>query len=424
MKNGVPDESERVTASDDEFSFQEKELTDAVALLGEYICGDPSVSPVAPAFDIPEAFPEEGLGGVSALKKLADGFFPSAARLGHRGYFAHMDPPTPWFSWVGAFWAASRNQNLLHPDTGSGARELETKVVAWLSSFFGMNGGHLVPGSTLANITALWAARELKGVRNVVVSEMAHLSICKAASLLNLDLIEVPSDSYHRMKSDTTIDVNLDETAVVLTAGTVAAGAIDPLDLFPGAAWRHVDAAWAGPLCLTKHSGLLYGIDAVDSVSMSAHKWLFQPKESAIVMFRQAEEAHTAISFGGGYLAMPNVGLLGSHGSTALPLAATILAWGRQGIAERVEHCMELAERLADRIDEEPALELFARPVTGVVLWRPRKVSPSTVRERMEGAFVSLTQVGKETWFRSVAANPQADPEQVVDSALSALNAT
>lgn len=407
---------------DEDFEFQSAELAGALSSLARHLTDERNVLPAQPSFDIPKELPVEGFGGVAALEKLADGFFPSRARLGHPGYLAHMDPPTPWVSWVGALWAASCNQNLLHTDTGNGARELEEKVVGWLSNSFGMSGGHLVPGSTLANITALWAARELKGVRNVVASEMAHLSIRKAASLLNLRFYEVPVNDQHQLQPDAIGDLDPDVTAVVLTAGTVAAGAIDPLDAFPEAAWRHVDAAWAGPLRLTRHAGLLNGIEKADSVSMSAHKWLFQPKESAIVMFQRADEAHEAISFGGGYLAVPNVGLLGSHGATALPLAATLLAWGRKGIAARIERCMQVAERLAARIANEPDLELFGNPVTGVVLWRPREVAPSEVRNRMEGAFVSLAHIGDESWLRSVAANPQADPDRVVDSVLSALN--
>ena len=55
------------------------------------------------------------------------------------------------------------------------------------------------------------------------------------------------------------------------------------------------------------------------------------------------DRAHAAVSFGGGYLAAPNVGLLGSHANTALPLAATLLAWGRTGIAARIEPDMAVA---------------------------------------------------------------------------------
>jgi L-2,4-diaminobutyrate decarboxylase len=69
-------------------------------------------------------------------------------------------------------WDASLNQNLLHPTTAPVARDVEERVVAWLASFFGMTGGHMTPGSTLANLTTLWA-----GVQEAVASASAHLSV-------------------------------------------------------------------------------------------------------------------------------------------------------------------------------------------------------------------------------------------------------
>jgi L-2,4-diaminobutyrate decarboxylase len=79
-----------------------------------------------------------------------------------------MDPPTPWITWATTLWNASLNQNLLHPATSPAARDIEQRVVQWLASFFGMTGGHMTAGSTLANLTALWAARECAGVKEVV----------------------------------------------------------------------------------------------------------------------------------------------------------------------------------------------------------------------------------------------------------------
>lgn len=230
-------------------------------------------------------------------------------------------------TWAATAWAAALNQNLLHPDTAPIARQLEGKVIDWLAPAFGMDGGHLVPGSTIANLTALWAARELTGARRVVISTAAHLSIAKAARILGLELVQVPADDQQRLRVDLLPD-DLADAVVVLIAGTVATGAMDPLDLGHGAAWVHVDAAWAGPLRLSKHARLLDGIEAADSVAISAHKWLYQPKECGVVLFADAEPVHAALSFGGGYLAAPNIGLLGSHANTALPLAVTLLAWG------------------------------------------------------------------------------------------------
>jgi len=370
--------------------------------------------------NLPRVLPEEGLGGRGALDLLAGPALEQVSRLDHRGFLAHMDPPTPWPTWAATLWGAAVNQNLLHPDTAPAARQLEALVVTWLAPAFGMGGGHLVPGSTVANLTALWAARDLTGARTVVASAAAHLSVAKAAHLLGLDLVEVPVDDRQRMRADLLPD-DLSRSVVVITAGTVATGAIDPLDAGAGAAWRHVDAAWAGPLRLSDHTGLLAGVETVDSVAMSAHKWLYQPKESALVLFADPDAAHEALSFGGSYLAAPNVGLLGSHGTAALPLAATLLSWGRRGVAGRIEADMASANLLARLVEEHPALELWAPPVTGVVNWRPAGRDPAEVRDRLSDAWVSLADIAGARWFRSVAANPRADPMYVIDRVVAAL---
>lgn len=369
---------------------------------------------------LPRVLPEEGLGGREALDVLAGPALEQVSRLDHRGFLAHMDPPTPWPTWAAALWAAAVNQNLLHPDTAPAARQLEPLVIGWLAPAFGMGGGHLVPGSTVANLTALWAARDLTGARTVVASAAAHLSVAKAAHLLGLNVVEVPVDDAQRMRADLLPD-DLAHAVVVLTAGTVATGAIDPLDAGDGAAWRHVDAAWAGPLRLTRHAGLLAGIEAADSVAVSAHKWLYQPKDSALVLFADPETAHQALSFGGSYLAAPNVGLLGSHGNAALPLAATLLGWGRAGVAGRIEADMATAQALARLVDDHPDLELWAQPVTGVVNWRPAGRDPAEVRSRLSDAWISLADIADAPWYRSVAANPLADPQHVIDRVVAAL---
>ena len=369
---------------------------------------------------LPARLPEHGTGPSEALQRLAPMALGTVARLEHPGFFAHMDPPTPWMTWAATMWSASVNQNLLHPDTGPFARELEALVVSWLAPAFGMHCGLLVPGSTLANLTALWAARDSRGARRVVASTAAHVSIMKAARLLDMKLELLPVDEDQRLRVDA-LPSDLSDAVVVLTAGTTSCGAIDNLRAGRGAAWRHVDAAWAGPLRLTTYAALLDGIEEADSVAVSAHKWLYQPKESALLLFADPEGAHRALTFGGAYLAAPNVGLLGSHGLAALPLAVTLLAWGRAGVAARIEAGMELAARLGRRIRDDPRLELWRQPATGVVVWRAPGHEAVEVQRRLRDAWVSLTRIGDVTWFRSVAANPNADPDQVVGSVLDAL---
>lgn len=372
---------------------------------------------------LPEHLPDAGLGARQALDLLAPIVLGRAARLNAPTAFAHMDPPTPWITWATTLWNASLNQNLLHPATAPAARELEAKVLAWLAPCFGMSGGHMTPGSTLANLTALWAARECAGIREVVASASAHLSVGKAARLLGLGFRQLPVDRSGVLLRNA-LPADLSRAALVLTAGTTSTGAIDPLDATDRAAWTHVDAAWAGPLRLTRHAARLDGIERADSVAVSAHKWLFQPKESALVLFRDNAKASAAISFGGAYLAVPNVGVLGSHGATAVPLLATLLAWGRSGVAARIERCVELAGRFAQFVRDDARLELLAPPQTAIVAWRPRDATAfERIRQALPPGSTSTTTLGGEPWFRNVAANPNADVGLVTQAVRRALDA-
>ena len=354
---------------DSDFLNNRQGLLHAIDLLGrEFHEGNP--------FQLPSRLPETGLGSDTVLELLAPSILGRSAYLGASLAFAHMDPPTPWVTWATTLWNASLNQNLLHPATAPVARGIEEQVITWLAPFFGMTGGHMTPGSTLANLTALWAARECAGVQEIVASEGSHLSVAKAAHILGLRYRALPADAFGGLVADS-IPSELKRVAVVLTAGTTATGAIDSLDLSGRAAWTHVDAAWGGPLRLSAHADRLSGIERADSVSVSAHKRLFQPKESALILFRDTATAHAAVSFGGAYLTVPNVGVLGSHGAAAVPLLATLLAWGRTGIAARIERCVSLADRVADFVDSESRLRLLAAPRTGIVVSSTAYKAPS-----------------------------------------------
>ena len=387
---------------DKEFAVNSDGLHQAVELMSRDFSN-------AQGFALPMELPLVGMGSTAALNSLAPSILGGAARLGEATSFAHMDPPTPWITWAMTLWNASLNQNLLHPATAPVARQMEQRVVAWLAPFFGMNGGHMTPGSTVANLTALWSARECAGITDVIASDGAHLSIAKAAHILGLKYLSVPIDANGSMDA-AQLPTDLSKSALVLTAGATSTGAIDPLDLAGRAAWTHVDAAWAGPLRLSKHAQLLAGIESADSVAVSAHKWLFQPKESALVLFKDTEKAHAAVSFGGAYLATPNVGVLGSHGATATALLAMLLAWGHEGVAQRIEHCMDLARCLRDFVAADERLELYAEPQTGIVVWRPKdKNLFDQVLQRLPVGSTSTTSIAGGKWFRNVAANPSAD---------------
>ena len=363
--------------------------------------------------DLPTQLNEVGIGENAALEFLAPLVLGKAARLDTPHAFAHMDPPTPWISWAVSQWNARLNQNLLHPSVSPFARTAEDQLIQWLTPFFGMGGGHMTPGSTIANLTALWAARDISKATRVIASDAAHLSVAKAARILGLEFESVAVDAHQRINPEA-LASDLSNAILVLTAGTTSAGVIDPLKLCGRASWTHIDAAWAGALAFSdNHAVLLDGIEYADSISVSVHKWLFQPKEAAIVFFRDEKRCHDALSFGSGYLAVPNIGVLGSHGAVAIPLLATLLAWGRKGLSERVDRCMENSEELVRFLSSDPRWKLFDSPETGVVLFSPRDWACKDFITRLPDGLVSTASVNGELWLRAVSANPNVDVKVV-----------
>jgi L-2,4-diaminobutyrate decarboxylase len=373
-------------------------------------------APLGEASDLaglPAKLPTSGVDEKALLSDLSKLVLQGGFDLGGPVSFAHMDPPTPWLTWVMTLWNARLNQNLLHPATSPSARIIEERVVSWLAPYFGMAGGHMVPGSTIANLTALWAARDVRGVTEIVASDTAHVSIEKSARILGLPFRRLPTDETGRLIADSV--KNVENACLVLVAGTTSTGAVDLLSLAGQAAWTHVDAAWAGPLRLSdQYTSRLDGIEAADSVAVSAHKWLFQPKESALIFFRDTQAANAALSFGGAYLAAPNIGLLGSHGAAAVPLLAMLMAWGKEGLADRLDRCMAAAARFASFVRNEERLELLGEPHTGVVVWRPRDIEIDNFYASLPSGLASQTSIGGSRWLRCVAANPNLDIDAIV----------
>ncbi|MEM7450811.1 MAG: pyridoxal-dependent decarboxylase [Pseudomonadota bacterium] len=378
-----------------------------------------------PVASLPDHLPETGIGETDTLRMLAPNIVGAAAALGEETAFAHMDPPTPWVTWATTLWNAALNQNLLHPATSPAAKDIERRVIDWLKPRFSMDGGHMTPGATIANLTALWAARDVAGARRVMASEHAHVSVKKSAHLLGLRYEGIAVDGRGRLDRHA-LPSELRDTCLVLTAGTTSTGAIDAVTPTTGAAWTHVDAAWGGGLALSDaYTSRLEGLAQADSVAISAHKWLFQPKESALVLFRDTARAETALAFEGGYLATPNIGVLGSHGATAVPLLATLMAWGRQGMAERIDRCMRTAERVHAFLARQTEAVIYAEPESGVIAWRlGDDARTRRVFDALPDGMASTTTLDGLHWIRHVAANPNTDAERVTNAIAEAIRST
>jgi glutamate/tyrosine decarboxylase-like PLP-dependent enzyme len=181
----------------------------------------------------------------------------------------------------------------------------------------------------------------------------------------------------------------LDRAPAVLiaTAGEPNAGDFDPLaDLADLAAefgaWLHVDGAFGLFAALSPRTAhLTSGMGRADSIAADAHKWLNVPYESGFALVREPDRLGPAFGMpGAAYLPGPDnprggYGLLGPESSRrarALPIWATLAAYGRAGYRELVERHCDLAAHLAAAVDAAGDLERLAEVPLNVVCFRYR----------------------------------------------------
>lgn len=171
---------------------------------------------------------------------------------------------------------------------------------------------------------------------------------------------------------------------VVATAGDVNTGDFDPIRAMSVLArkyraWLHIDGAFGLYAALSPHTRhLTDGIDSADSVAVDGHKWLNAPYDTGFAFVRDPAIHAGSFSTTAAYLrtealARPvycNLAVEMSRRARALPVWATLRAYGRDGYRAMVERHLALAQRVADQVDEAPDLERLADVPLNVVCFR------------------------------------------------------
>jgi glutamate/tyrosine decarboxylase-like PLP-dependent enzyme len=171
---------------------------------------------------------------------------------------------------------------------------------------------------------------------------------------------------------------------VVATAGDVNTGEFDPVREMAfltrkHGAWLHIDGAfglYAAVSPLTSH--LTEGIDKADSIAVDGHKWLNAPYDTGFAFVRDPAVHAGAFSATAAYLgtealARPVFGNLApemSRRARALPVWATLRAYGREGYRAMIERHLSLAQRVAAQVDAAPDLERLAEVPLNIVCFR------------------------------------------------------
>jgi len=372
---------------------------------------EPSTSQAIRAL-LEEPLPREG----SSFEVLLDTFDEVIARYsrhnGHPRFFGYVSSPGTAVTTLGSMLKDAVNANLTCWRSAPAGTELEHITISWLKEMLGLApdaDGLFTSGGSMANFSALAAARSAKAPGNVIrdgvagprmcayVSKEAHFSVRKAAGLLglgeaNVGAIETNSaleidvaDLERRIQQDQA-DGHL-PFCVVANAGTTATGAFDPIGAVADVArryglWLHVDAAYGGFAALAPSARQLFArIDEADSVALDPHKWLFLPVGCGCVLYRDAENARAAFSHDAEYtrrigferdeaFAFWDYGPELSRPFRALDLWLLIKYVGAARLAEAVEENIACAKYLEKLVQASDDFEMLMPVVLSIFCFR------------------------------------------------------
>jgi len=281
-------------------------------------------------------------------------------------------------NWLATAW----DQNAALGPVTPGVARIEAVALRWLVDVLGLPSGTqgaFVTGATMANFTALAAARhavlqragwnvEADGLFGappvtVIVGEEAHPTLLKALGLLGLGrrrVVRLPVDGQGRVLADRVPHVE-GPTIVCLQAGNINTGAFDPFEPICSAsraagAWLHVDGAfglWAQ--ASPRLAPLARGVALADSWATDAHKWLNVPYDSGLAFVREAGALPAAMAITAEYLPSPGAERSPSDFTPELSrrargveVWAALRSLGRAGLAELFERNCRQARRFAE----------------------------------------------------------------------------
>lgn len=344
-------------------------------------------------------------------------------------FIGHMTSALPYFHLPLAKLLVGLNQNLVKIETSKAFTPLERQTLGMIHNLVYQRSedfyqahlhsashslGAFCSGGTVANITALWVARNqllganglFKGVSKeglaaayrhyeinnlgIMCSKRAHYSLGKAADVLGIgrDNIITVKQSNHVLSPEATLELGkryIEQGNKVLSvigiAGTTETGHVDPLDELADVAqelgaWFHVDAAWGGAsLFSDKYRHLMNGIQKADSVTIDAHKQMYVPMGVGMTLFKNPHSSnsvrhHAQYILREGSKDLGATTLEGSRSGMALMLYSSLHILGRGGYELLIDRSIKLAQKFAQMIDEHPLFELITDPVLSILTYR------------------------------------------------------
>jgi glutamate/tyrosine decarboxylase-like PLP-dependent enzyme len=380
----------------------------------------------------------------------------------HPRYFGLFNPDTFPITAAADAIAASYNPQLAAFSHSPAMNLMEQKVLGIFLQAVGMplGVGVFTSGGSEANQSAVavaltehipsYAEAGASGSPILYVSAEAHHSFVKIAHLCGIGreaVRVIPVDQDLRMHTGALqaaiigdLELGNHPFMVVATAGTTAAGAIDPLSEIAEIArsfelWLHVDAAWAGPALLSQDlATLLKGIEKSDSVTIDAHKLMSVPMGAGMFLCRHPAAMERTFAVKTTYMPEAteywdpyNSSIQWSRRATGLKVFMALAHQGVDGYARLMERQCAMGHRLAELLRSAGFQVLHESPLAVVCFKHPASSSATILKQvyAHRNAWISLTRLSHHgEALRACITNyrtSESDIEALVEELVSAV---
>lgn len=329
----------------------------------------------------------------------------NSMQLQHPRFFSFVNCAVSPYSLAGSVLTEIFNPNAGGYMLAPAACEIEQKLIRWMGGLAGYPqdtcSGLFVSGGSMANMTALIAARESRLAEDeyplgvAYLSDQTHSSVAKGLRMIGFrrdQIVKIPTDDDFRMRTDLLDEAIAADLAagkkpfvVVGTIGTTNTGSIDPLSAIGDICqkynlWFHIDGAYGGSILISDiYRNYAKGVEKSDSLSWDTHKWALQTYSCSAIIARNRDTLVNAFVEHPEYLEDIitedhvdgwDMGPEMSRPHRALKLWFTVQAMGTDLLADVIDFTFHNAKQCELRLRSYPNWEIVSKPMCGAINFR------------------------------------------------------
>ncbi|MDO4260807.1 MAG: aminotransferase class V-fold PLP-dependent enzyme [Eubacteriales bacterium] len=409
-----------------------------------------------------ETIPAHGRDVEKVYEEMLRDVYSGTLLAQHPRSFACVPSTASMLSWMGDVMTNAYNPHASCRNNAPAIDLIEKKLIRWMCGLAGYpegSGGLFVSGGSIANLTALTAARDTRlradeRSRAVVyLSDQTHASVVKGLHMIGFtdgQIRRIPTDEEFcidvgALEREVRRDLERGRKpfAAIASAGTTNTGSVDPMTEISGVCrsfgmWLHVDGAFGASALLSEQRGAaLQGIGLSDSISWDAHKWLMQTYGCSVVLVRDR------VALSGSFAAHPeylrdaagaeesvefwDLGPELTRPARCLKLWITLQTAGTDAMGRVIEHGCALAELAQRELERMDGWEIVSPARLGVLNFRyvpdggMAQEELAEVNRRIAGritesgyAQIFTTQLRAKTVLRMCTIHPETTEEDVL----------